>query len=52
MTQEPSVLHRHMHEEGPLVFPKHLAQGSRGSAGVQRAETHLADAVMGSGMEE
>lgn len=29
---------------------KHLAQGSRGPAGVQREETHLADAVMGRGV--
>lgn len=27
----------------------HLAQGSAGPAGVQREETRLADAVMGSG---
>lgn len=37
-------------EEGLLVFMKHLAQGSRGPASVQGAETHLADAVMGSGV--
>lgn len=37
-------------KEGPLVFMKHLAQGSRGPAGMQREETHLADAVMGSGV--
>lgn len=38
-------------KERPLVFMKHLAQGSRGPAGMQREETHLADAVMGSGVE-
>lgn len=37
-------------KEGPVVFMKHLAQGSRGPAGVQRGETHLVDAVMGSGL--
>lgn len=29
---------------------KHLAQGSRGAAGMQREETQLVDAVMGKGV--
>lgn len=39
-----------MHERGTAGFHETSSTGSTGLAGMQREETHLADAVMGRGV--